>query len=132
VYERMLELNPNDNQGVRHALLGMYLATKQAQAAGDLVSRYPGEEDHTAVFAWRRVIEHWLSAQTAEAESGLARARKVNPFVERYLAGMRKLPERLPASYHPGDDTEAQVAASELSVACICLPDFSAWLRKQR
>jgi tetratricopeptide (TPR) repeat protein len=131
VYERMLELNPNDNQGVRYALVGLYLATKQGQAASDLLSRCPGEEDYTAVFAWGRVIEHWLASRVADARSALLRARNVNPFVERYLTGTRKPPRRLPSSYRPGDDSEAQVAVAELLPACVRLPEFTAWLRKQ-
>lgn len=132
VYERMLELNPNDNQGVRYALVGLYLAIKRGQAASDLLSRYPGEEDYTAVFAWGRVIEHWLASRAVDAQSALLKARTVNPFVERYLAGTRKPPGRLPSSYRPGDDSEAQVAAAELSPACARLPKFTAWLRKQQ
>ncbi|MCZ2079940.1 MAG: tetratricopeptide repeat protein [Bryobacterales bacterium] len=132
VYERMLELNPNDNQGVRYSLVGLYLAIKRGQAASDLLSRYPGEEDYTAVFAWGRVIEHWLASRAVDAQSALLKARTVNPFVERYLAGTRKPPGRLPSSYRPGDDSEAQVAAAELSPACARLPEFTAWLRKQQ
>jgi tetratricopeptide (TPR) repeat protein len=132
IYERMLELNPNDNQGVRYALVGLYLATKRGQAASDLLSRYPGEEDYTAVFAWGRVIERWLASREADAQSALLKARTVNPFVERYLAGTRKPPERLPSSFRPGDDSEAQVAAAELSPARVRLPEFTAWLRKQQ
>ncbi len=132
VYERMLELNPNDNQGVRYALVGLYLATKQGQAASDLLTRYPGEEDYTAVFAWGRVIEHWLANRVADAQSALLRARNVNPFVEKYLAGRRRPPRRLPSVYRPGDESEAQVAAVELSPACVRLPEFAPWLRKQQ
>ena len=31
VYERLIELNPNDNQGLRFALLGLYLALNQLE-----------------------------------------------------------------------------------------------------
>lgn len=130
-YERMLELNPNDNQGVRYQLLGLYLATRRGQAAGDLISRYPGEEDYTAAFAWGRVLEYWLAGKLADAQSALSRARGVNPFVERYLTGTRRIPERVESVYRPGDDSEAQVAAVELSPACRALPDFTVWLRRQ-
>lgn len=132
VCERMLVLNPNDNQGVRYALVGLYLATKQGQTASDLLSRYPGEEDYTAVFAWGRVIEHWLASRVSDARSALLRARNVNSFVEGYLTGTRKLPRRLPSSYRPGDESEAQVAVAHLSPACVRLPEFTAWLRKQQ
>jgi tetratricopeptide (TPR) repeat protein len=52
VYERMLGLNPGDNQGIRYALLGLYLAAWRGEQAAELMRRYPGEEDHAATFAW--------------------------------------------------------------------------------
>lgn len=131
VYERMLELNPNDNQGVRNRLLGLYLATKQTQAALGLLSRYADEEKFSAVFAWGRVIERWLSDQQAEARSALLRARNVNRFVEGYLAGARKPPQQLPSTYSIGGDSEAQVAVAELSPALVRLREFTSWLRER-
>jgi len=131
VYERMLELNPNDNQGVRNRLLGLYLATKQTQAAHGLLSRYADEEKISAVFAWGRVIERWLSDQPAEARSALLRARNVNRFVEGYLAGARKPPQQLPSTHSIGGDSEAQVAVAELSPALVRLREFTSWLRER-
>ncbi len=121
-----------DNQGVRYGLLGLYLATKRREAADNLLLRYPGEENYSAVFSWGRVIERWLANCEAEAQSALLRARRVNPSVEKYLAGVRQLPEHLPPGYRPGDESEAQVAAFELSPLDARVPEFAAWLRKQR
>jgi tetratricopeptide (TPR) repeat protein len=49
VYERMLGLNPGDNQGIRYALLGLYLAAWRGEQAAELMKPYPGEEDYTAL-----------------------------------------------------------------------------------
>jgi hypothetical protein len=76
-------------------------------------------------------MEYWLAGRFADAQSALSRARGVNPFVERYLIGTRRIPERVESVYRPGDESEAQVAAVELSPACRALPDFTVWLRKQ-
>ena len=132
VYERMLELNPNDNQGVRYALLGLYLATKRTERAAELFERYPGEEDYSAVFAWGRVLLDWLGSHEASARLALLSARRVNPFVEGYLTGEQPLPQRLPPGYSPGEPSEAQFAATELWLACKGLPEFTAWLREQQ
>jgi tetratricopeptide (TPR) repeat protein len=132
VYERMLALNPNDNQGVRYALLGLYLAARRGDRASQLVKRYPSEENYTAVFAWGRVVIHWLAGRQTDARSALLRARRVNPFLESYLTGSRPIPECLPPAYSPGDPSEAQVAAVELWPACKALPEFTAWLRRQQ
>jgi tetratricopeptide (TPR) repeat protein len=132
VFERMLDLNPTDNQGMRYPLLALYLATNQPTRATALLSRYPDEEGVLASFAWARVLERWLSGQLTEAEAALARARKVNPFVERYISGARQLPSKPPAYFRPGDESEAQVSAKELAVAWKSHPAFSEWLRARR
>lgn len=60
VFERILELNPDDNQGMRYRLLGLYLATDRIADASRLLSAYPDEEKVTGTFAWARVLEQWL------------------------------------------------------------------------
>ena len=111
MFERMLELNPSDNQGMRHPLLGLYLAANQPRGAQRIFSRYPGEEELMASFALARVLERWLAGETDEAKTALARAREINTFAERYISGTKALPREAPGAYKPGDDTEAQVCA---------------------
>ncbi len=130
-FERMLELNPHDNQGVRYPLLGLYLAARQPQRADQLMARFPDEEKFMGSFAWARVLERWLSGSLEEAEAALARARKINPFVEQYLTGARRLPEATPEYFKPGDDSEAQVCAKELSLAFEHNPGFRDWLHER-
>jgi tetratricopeptide (TPR) repeat protein len=132
VFERLLELNPTDNQGMRYPLLALYLAAQQAERAGHVMSRYPGEEKFLASFAWARVLERWLSGKLDEAAAALARARTVNKFAERYISGIRELPAETPEYFKPGDETEAQVCARELSLAWERNPAFREWLRAQK
>ena len=70
--------------------------------AARVMSRYPAEEKFLGSFAWARVLERWLSGAFAEAEAALARARKVNPFVERYITGAHELPDEGPAAAGAG------------------------------
>jgi tetratricopeptide (TPR) repeat protein len=132
VFERMIELNEGDNLGIRYIMLSLLLAMKRPQAAADLISKYPGELTHSAIYAWGRVIERWLCGEFEEAEAAVLKAREVNPYTERYLTGSRRVPEITPAYYRPGDDTEAQVAAKELSLALRKNPEFREWLRGNR
>ena len=132
VFERMLELNPNDNQAMRHPLLGLYLATNQADGARGVMSRYAGEENFLATVAWARVLERWLAGEFDEAEAALLRARKVNPFAERYISGERKVPQPPPEYFRPGEDSEAQICAAELALAWQSHPAFRKWLRARR
>ncbi len=130
VFARILELNPNDNQGVRYMLLGQYLAAGQPDCAVELMARFPDEgQRYGATFAWARVLERWLSGKPEQAEAALERARKVNPFAEGYISGARRLPDEEPEYFQPGKDTEAQVSARELSPALERNPAFREWLR---
>jgi tetratricopeptide (TPR) repeat protein len=130
-FEQMLKLNPKDNQGMRSPLLGLYLAANRPEAADHLMSLYEGEEDLDACFAWARVLERWLSGKVDDAKAALAKARKMNRFTEPYLTGSRELPRQAPEYYRPGDDTEAQVCGTQLSVAVESHPSFRDWLRAQ-
>ncbi len=132
VFEQMLDLNPTDNQGMRYLLLGLYLATGQPEKASGLMSRSPGEEKFLGSFAWARVLERWLSGDPDGAKAALARARKVNPFAEAYIAGTRELPRHTPEYFRPGDESEAQTCAKELEAAWRSHPGFREWLRAQR
>ncbi len=131
VFERMLELNPRDNQGVRYPLLAIYLGRQDSASAGRLLARFP-EEGFLASFAWARVLERWISGDVDEAAAALARARKVNPHAEKYISGACSTPEQVPPAFKPGDETEAQVCAQEMSRAWEGNPAFCEWLRGQK
>lgn len=128
-YEKMLELNPNDNQGVRDPLLGLYLATGNLGGARKLLRDY--KEDSSANFAWGRVLEHFLSADLAGAAAALKTARKENRFVELYLSGQKGLPKQMPGMYSPGSDDEAILVLDNLSLAWAKHKEAVFWLMEQ-
>jgi tetratricopeptide (TPR) repeat protein len=128
--ERMLELNPNDNQGVRFQLFALYLATDRLDEAARLDERFP--DDATAFFTWGRVLLHYLQGNEQRALQALRKARGWNPHVEAYLTGKRKLdPSDQPNYYSIGDENEAYLAAEYLLPAWVRHPDAVAWLKKQ-
>jgi len=130
-YEQMLKLNPKDNQGMRSPLLGLYLAMNRPEAAQHLMSLYEGDEEVDACFAWARVLERWLSGKLDDAKAALAKARKINRFCGSYLTGSGELPSQAPEYYRPGDDMEAQVCGTQLSVAVESHPCFRERLRAE-
>lgn len=112
-YEKMLELNPNDNQGVRDPLLGLYLETGDLKGAGRLLKKY--KEDRSAVFEWARVFERFLAGDHAGAGKALKTARKANPHVELFLCQKRPLPKEPPEMYSLGSEEEAVLVLNFLS-----------------
>ena len=125
-YEAILDLNPNDNQGVRDELLGCYLECADLNGAGRLLKEY--ENDSMANFAWGRVLERYLSRDLAGARRALAKARKCNGFVELYLSASKKLPGEMPAMYSPGSEEEAVLCMENLMGAWAKHRDALFWL----
>jgi tetratricopeptide (TPR) repeat protein len=128
-FEALLELNPNDNQGVRDVLLGCYLANGEVEGARRLFLQY--EEDAGAVFVWGRVLERVLSGDFAGAARALKHARKQNRFVELYVTGRRKFPREMPDSYSLGSAEEALVCLESLAEAWANHPEAMLWLVAQ-
>ena len=129
-YEGLLELNPNDNQGVRDELLGCYLAAGELEGARGLLKQY-GNDMIMATFAWGRVLERYLSRDLAGARAALQRARKANRFVELYFAAARTLPESLPDTYSLGSEEEAVLCVANLMGAWVKHQDALFWLLDQ-
>jgi len=128
-YEGLLELNPNDNQGVRDVLLGGYLAIENLDGVRRLLQQY--KNDYTAVFAWGRTLERFLAGDLRNAEQELKTARKRNRFVELYLSGERKIPKSMPAAYSLGSAEEALVCAGCLAAAWARHKEAVFWLLDQ-
>ena len=125
-YEEMLDLNPDDNQGIRASLLGLYLASERLEGARALLKRYP---DRSAVFAWGLVLERTIAGDWAGAARALESARGTNRHVEPYLTGDRPPPGEPPEFYSPGDMSEAAYCALELGRAWSAHREAVDWLK---
>ena len=126
IYEEMLALNPNDNQGVREPLLGLYLAVDDAVGAGKLLKRY--KEDPSACFAWGRVIERFMAEDCPGAEAALRKAMRANPFVARQLTGREQVPRGLPDMYELGSMEEATLCQHYLMAAWAAHKEALFWV----
>ena len=126
IYERMLDLNPNDNQGVRDPLLGLYLTIGDQPAAAKLIKKY--EKDSMANFSWGLVLERFLAGDLTAASKALAKARAGNPHVELYLTGQKRIPEHLPEMYSAGSEEEAILCMDNLVSAWARHTDALLWL----
>ncbi len=128
-FEALLELNPNDNQGVRDILLGCYLSQDNLAGAQRILRDF--REDVSAIFAWGRTLERFLSGDLPGAKRALRQARKRNRFVEEYLSFQRPVPTDMPAAYALGSDEEAVICLAYLSGAWADHPLAASWLWEQ-
>ena len=128
-YEAMLDLNPDDNQGIRDLLLACYLTRGDLDGTRRLFDQ--NEEDSSATFRWSRVLERHLAGDEAGAVSFLLEARRDNHFVEPYLIGKKSMPRTLPDFYSPGDESEAEYVAVNLRPAWKGHRASLSWLKAQ-
>lgn len=127
IHEEMLQLNPNDNQGVRDWLAGCYLARKRYADAEALFKQYP--DDWLAAPAWAQVLLAYVAEGEVRATKLLSVARERNRHVEKYLTGTKRKPRTRPGAYSPGDETEAVYCADMLSEAWKVHPKAKQWLK---
>ena len=127
-FEEMLLLNPNDNQGVRDQLLGLYLARKYLDRARALLEKY---DEPTAINVWGRVLLEILGGDLVTASDRLAAARQRNPHAEKYLSGRTPVPKSLGGTYRLGQEDEAQHCAFEQAFAWKRHPVAMEWLKRQ-
>ena len=113
-FAEMLDLNPNDNQGVRDSLMVAYLAVGDLERARGLRKRY--EHDASALWSWSAVLEGFLFGDPDRAKVALREARKNNRFVEAFLTGAKKLPAAMPMAYELGGKDEACLCAESLGL----------------
>lgn len=128
IYEQMLELNPNDNQGIRDMLAACYLQRKRYNDTAELLDRYDG---WMAVPSWTRVLLAYATGGKDKAAALLREAREQNPHVELYLTGKKRRPRTRPGSYSPGKDSEAVFCADTLWEAWKKHPKAKRWLKER-
>lgn len=126
-YQDMLRLNPNDNQGVRYALVNCLLEQGRDQQVEELLRRY--KDDAAATWVYSRAL--WLFRQegtSKRANSSLRKAIEQNRFVPAYLLGRKRLPSQLPPYIGFGDENEAVEYAAGAMRAWRNTPGALEWL----
>lgn len=126
----LLQLNPNDNQGVRYELLSWLLATRDAEGVSRLLAQFP--DDVAAVWLYGRALHRFATeGDSRQARELIAEARRANPFVPDYLLGTKRLPRVLPETVGLGDEKEAIYCTVTLLLAWRNTPGALAWLAAQ-
>ncbi len=107
VQEKLLRLNPDDNQGIRDELSLRYVEDGQYDNFLQLYKQYNEEgEEPMTFFAYNRVLcEFKVGGDTEAARESLQVALNANKFVPKVLIMLA--PVRPPQYYSPGADDEA-------------------------
>ncbi|MEH6992691.1 hypothetical protein V7075_08240 [Neobacillus drentensis] len=128
-YEELLELNPNDNQGIRYKLFPVYLETGNLLEAEKLLRQY---EEKTAHGLYNKLLlELCKNGFSANAAKLLKEAKKANPHVIPFLTDKNSIPMFLPKGYRLGDESEAIIYADEHFQFWEKIEGLQKWLKKQ-
>lgn len=104
--KEMLELNPNDNQGMRHILITRLLILNRLVEAEKLYKDY--KDDFSAQWHYSRAYLYFnKQSKRLYADRALKEAMKYNPYVPLYLLGLIDMPDEQPAYVGIGDKNEA-------------------------
>jgi len=107
IYEDLLRLNPNDNQGLRYILINWLIDQNQFSKAKALLKKY---KERSAFMLFSALL---LSIKEQKKDKEIIEkyisANKENPFIVKYLLKKRKLPELLPEYFGIGDKDEAVI-----------------------
>lgn len=109
-YEELLQLDLNDNQGVRYELFIAYVESGLLKKAEALLKK--DNKTTTANGAYNLVlIELLQNGVTNKAKQLLKKAKQQNPYVPDYLLGKKDIPMYLPNHYQLGSESEAIIYA---------------------
>ncbi len=105
-FQEMLALNPNDNQGVRYALLALLQETQDDESLRKLLKRY--KDDASAQWLYTQALVTYRQYKGGvRANKKLSAALAYNPFVPQYLLGRKRLPKQHPLTISFGNEDEA-------------------------
>ncbi|HEV8045614.1 MAG TPA: hypothetical protein VGP38_10560 [Rubrobacter sp.] len=129
-YRRILELNPNDNQGVRYELAGCLLEEELDEELGGLLEQY--EEEASAYWLYTRALWRFRTEGGSErATTELKEATATNPYVPLYLLGRKNfLAQGLPELIGLGDESEAVSYFARALTEWLKTPGAVEWLRE--
>ena len=125
----IMQLNENDNQGVRETLLKWFLDWREPEEAWELTTR---RDDGLITTQFTHVLLLFRKeGNTPLARKTLSQARKSNKHVTAYLLGDVVLMEVMDDVIEFGGRNEAQLYAQHFRVHWVNTPGALDWLREQ-
>jgi tetratricopeptide (TPR) repeat protein len=106
IYRKLMELNPNDNQGIRYQLAGCLYEAGQDKELEDLFAAH--EDDSSAALLYTKALHVFKKNGPNNLSSHmLLKAYKANKHVPLYLSDIIEMPDEAPFSIGFGDESEA-------------------------
>ncbi|MEZ4786692.1 MAG: hypothetical protein R2790_02120 [Flavobacterium haoranii] len=104
-YVELLELNPDDNLGVRYELFSILLKNEVYDSCEELIQEFPEEE--SSHWLYNVALYYFRIENPIKARRMLNKAKNENQHVSKFLLGKKKLPTSLPEYISVGGVEEA-------------------------
>jgi len=129
IYQKMLRLNPGDNQGIRYKLLYHLIELGRDDEAEKLCKEY--EDDESAWWRYgRALLDYRRHGDTAKSRQSLAEAITYNKHFPQYILGLKQFPSAPPGHYGIGDANEAAYYMNDSMLAWENTPGAIDWIGK--
>jgi tetratricopeptide (TPR) repeat protein len=126
-YAKIIELNPNDNQGVRYSYASILVNHRKFEAYEKLRDIFDDEGSAMWLFTYAAYLFK-KNGKSKLADNALKQANEANPHVLQYLVGKKEIPDIMPSSYGFGDESEAIIYLRECSELWLDMPAASVWV----
>jgi tetratricopeptide (TPR) repeat protein len=128
-YTEMLELNPNDNQGIRYALASCLMRNANIEALKRLFKQF--DEDWSALWLYSRALIAFRETGDGAAANDFAEsALAANGHVPAVLTGEKKVKPRDDGYITMGGEDEAGHYVAEWGFDWVTTPGAIEWLKK--
>ncbi|MDR2480193.1 MAG: hypothetical protein LBD48_12905 [Treponema sp.] len=107
VYQNMLELNPNDNQGVRYMLTSWLLILKEYDEARALIEAY--DDSSMAICYGKFLLSIIEKKGKTTIKKSYREAIKYNPHAVPFILKKKRLPKNMPDMIELGTKDEAVI-----------------------
>ncbi len=117
-YKELLELNPNDNQGIRYILSGLLLHTENY---GEYLKLYKSYKEKSTFWLFNYALYLFIKkGDSKESNKALQDANKCNKYVIKIMTQQIQMNLEPPSHYSPGQEDEA---------VCYLMDNFSIWMK---
>ena len=107
IYLEMLELNPDDNQGVRYRLAPILVWRNRYDDYQKLYKQFNDDGEAGWNYTYAIYLFKKEGKTSKNAEKALIEALDLNPHLLVFLSGSKKIPKQLPPYIQPGSESEA-------------------------
>ncbi len=106
-YTEMIELNPDDNQGIRYRYAALLISQNRFEDYEKLYKQY--DESSAQLLFNHAIYLFKKEGNSKKANATLLKAHEENIHVVSFLTGKKGMPRSMPSHYSWGDPSEAVI-----------------------